>query len=45
LLIGLFHAGFDYEYGGEKATTPRNENASMLVAQHAGHKVMVIDPR
>ena len=27
LLIGLFHAGFDYEYGGEKATTPRNENA------------------
>lgn len=33
LLIGLFHAGFDYEYGGENATTPRNENASMLVAQ------------
>lgn len=33
LLIGLFHAGFDYEYGGETAETPRNENASMLVAR------------
>lgn len=33
LLIGLFHAGFDYEYGGETAETPRNENASLLVAR------------
>lgn len=33
VLIGLFHSGFDYEYGGENATTPGNENASMLVAQ------------
>lgn len=33
LLIGLFHAGFDYEYGGENENTPLNENASMLVAR------------
>ena len=33
VLIGLFHAGSDFTYGGEKATTPRNENASVLVAE------------
>lgn len=33
LLIGLFHAGFDYNYGGEDSLTPKNENASMLVAR------------
>lgn len=33
LLIGLFHSGFDYTYGGENEHTPNNENASMLVAQ------------
>ncbi len=33
LLIGLFHSGFDYNYGGENDSTPCNENASMLVAR------------
>ena len=33
LSIGLFHAGFDYNYAGENAHTPRNENAGVLVAQ------------
>jgi 2',3'-cyclic-nucleotide 2'-phosphodiesterase/3'-nucleotidase len=31
LLIGLFHAGVDYSYGGQKADTPSNENAAQLV--------------
>lgn len=33
LLIGLFHAGVDYTYSGQDATTPKNENASVLVAE------------
>ena len=33
LLIGLFHAGYNYNYAGENKDTPRNENATMLVAQ------------
>ena len=33
VLIGLFHAGYDYTYGGEKAATPDNENASLLVVR------------
>jgi len=33
LLIGLFHSGFDYEYGSEKYDTPKNENASVIVAE------------
>lgn len=33
LLIGVFHSGFNYNYGGENENTPGNENASMLVAQ------------
>ena len=33
VLIGLFHSGFDYTYGGQTAATPCNENASVLVAQ------------
>ncbi len=33
VLIGLFHAGFDYTYGGKTADTPLNENASRLVAE------------
>lgn len=33
LLIGLFHSGFDYNYAGENAQMPRNENAGVLVAQ------------
>ncbi|GAK55968.1 hypothetical protein U27_02929 [Candidatus Vecturithrix granuli] len=33
LLIGLFHSGVDYTYGGRTADTPLNENASKLVAE------------
>ena len=33
LIIGLFHSGVDYTYGGASAQTPKNENASKLVAQ------------
>lgn len=33
LLIGLFHSGVDYTYGGTNADTPDNENAAQLVAQ------------
>lgn len=32
LLIGLFHAGVDYTYNNQSAETPKNENASELVA-------------
>jgi len=33
LLIGLFHAGFDYTYGNVDYDTPKNENASVIVAE------------
>ena len=33
LLVGLFHAGIDHTYGGSDRDTPRNENATMLVAE------------
>ncbi|MDX9897373.1 MAG: bifunctional UDP-sugar hydrolase/5'-nucleotidase [Spirochaetia bacterium] len=33
LLIGLFHAGVDYTYGGQTRDTPKNESASQLVAE------------
>jgi len=33
ILIGLFHSGVDYSYGGSTADTYRNENASELVAE------------
>ncbi len=33
ILIGLFHAGYDYTYGGGTADQVKNENASVLVAQ------------
>lgn len=33
LLIGLFHSGFNHNYAGENKDTPRNENATTLVAQ------------
>jgi 2',3'-cyclic-nucleotide 2'-phosphodiesterase / 3'-nucleotidase len=33
ILIGLFHAGVDYTYANQEATTPFNENASLLVAE------------
>ena len=54
LMVGLFHAGLNPEYGGADPTAPFNENASMLVADqvpgfdivYSGHdhrkKVLVI---
>jgi 2',3'-cyclic-nucleotide 2'-phosphodiesterase / 3'-nucleotidase len=33
ILIGLFHSGVDYTYGGLTKDTPGNENASQLVAE------------
>lgn len=32
-IIGLFHAGYDYNYGNQNAQTYKNENAPVLVAQ------------
>jgi 2',3'-cyclic-nucleotide 2'-phosphodiesterase/3'-nucleotidase len=32
MVIGLFHAGYDYTYGGGDSTSFKNENASLLVA-------------
>ncbi|GET30284.1 bifunctional UDP-sugar hydrolase/5'-nucleotidase [Prolixibacter sp. SD074] len=33
VMIGLFHSGVDYTYGGTTAKTYKNENASALVAE------------
>lgn len=33
LLIGLFHAGLEFTYNNQEASTPKNENAVRLVAQ------------
>lgn len=33
VIIGLFHAGVDYTYGGANIDTPFNENASQIVAE------------
>lgn len=33
LLVGLFHSGFDYEFGNETYDTYKNENASVIVAE------------
>ncbi len=33
LLVGLFHSGVDYTYNNETAETPKNENASKLIAE------------
>ncbi|MCF8239870.1 MAG: 5'-nucleotidase C-terminal domain-containing protein [Melioribacteraceae bacterium] len=33
IVIGLFHAGFDYTYGGQSENSYLNENASQLVAK------------
>jgi 2',3'-cyclic-nucleotide 2'-phosphodiesterase / 3'-nucleotidase len=33
LVVGLFHAGVEYSYGNQNADSPKNENASKLVAQ------------
>ena len=32
LIVGLFHSGVDFTYGGANANTPNNENAAELVA-------------
>jgi 2',3'-cyclic-nucleotide 2'-phosphodiesterase/3'-nucleotidase len=32
LVVGLFHSGVDFTYGGQNANTPANENAAELVA-------------
>lgn len=32
-IIGLFHSGYDYNYGNQEEETEKNENASVLVAQ------------
>ncbi len=43
LLVGLFHSGHDYTYGGSTASEERNENASLLVAQRVpGFDVILI---
>ncbi|MDR0660721.1 MAG: bifunctional metallophosphatase/5'-nucleotidase [Prevotellaceae bacterium] len=34
VILGLFHAGHNYEYSGENEHTPKNENASLLVAKN-----------
>ena len=33
ILVGVFHSGVDYTYGGQTANSPFNENASELVAR------------
>lgn len=33
IMIGLFHAGLEYNYNNQSADTPLNENASQLVAE------------
>lgn len=33
LIIGLFHAGFDFTYGNQNEATFKNENASQIVAK------------
>jgi len=33
LLLGLFHSGVDFTYGGQNAQTLRNENGAKLVAE------------
>lgn len=43
LIVGLFHAGFDYTYGGQSADTERNQNASILVAKEVpGFDIIMI---
>jgi 2',3'-cyclic-nucleotide 2'-phosphodiesterase/3'-nucleotidase len=33
IIVGLFHSGVDYTYGGATKDTPGNENAAQLVAE------------
>jgi len=43
LLVGLFHSGVDYTYGGLTKDTPSNENAAQLVAEQvAGFDVIFV---
>lgn len=43
LLIGLFHAGVNYNYSGESDSTYKNENASKLIAEKvAGFDVIFV---
>jgi 2',3'-cyclic-nucleotide 2'-phosphodiesterase / 3'-nucleotidase len=43
IVIGVFHAGVDYTYNGEDASTPFNENAAELVAKAvAGFDVVFV---
>lgn len=43
LLIGLFHAGVNYNYSDEDSTTYKNENASKLIAEKvAGFDVIFV---
>ncbi|MEP0861691.1 MAG: bifunctional metallophosphatase/5'-nucleotidase [Ignavibacterium sp.] len=43
LLIGLFHAGVNYNYSGEDSSTYKNENASRLIAEKvAGFDVIFV---
>lgn len=32
-MVGLFHSGVDYQYGTADRNTPKNENASLIVAE------------
>lgn len=41
VMVGLFHAGVEYEYNNQSADMPKNENASRLVAERvAGFDVV-----
>lgn len=43
ILIGLFHSGVDYNYAGENAQTPRNENGGVLVAEQVdGFDIIIL---
>lgn len=43
IIVGLFHSGHDATYSGASASEPRNENASLLVAQQVpGFDVVLI---
>ena len=43
LIVGLFHAGYDYTYGGQSAETEKNQNASVLVAEQVpGFDIIMI---
>lgn len=33
VILGMFHSGYDYNYGKQNADTYKNENASVLVAE------------